>query len=66
MAEINESDLMCLKCNCKLEYENTSLHYIQYTVSEKFLRCPICKQVYIPEEIVLGKMVEVEETLEDK
>ena len=66
MAEINESDLICLKCNCKLEYENTNLYYITYTVSEKFLRCPQCKQVFIPEEIVLGKMVEVEETLEDK
>jgi hypothetical protein len=66
MATINESDLICLKCNCNLEYATTNLYYLTYKVSEKFLQCPQCKQVFIPEEIVLGKMVEVEETLEDK
>jgi len=63
---MNESNLICLKCNCKLEYENTNMYYMEYKLAEKFLRCPVCKQVYIPEEIALGKMVEVEESLEDK
>jgi uncharacterized protein with PIN domain len=66
MPEINESNLVCLKCNRKLEYENTNLYYMEYRLANKFLRCPVCKQVYIPEEIVLGKMAAAEASLEDK
>ena len=66
MAPIGESGLICLKCNCALEYENTTLNYMGHKLSDKFLRCPKCKQVYIPEEIVMGKMAEVEANLEDK
>lgn len=66
MTMINESNLVCLKCNCRLELDNTNLYYMEYKLSNKFLRCPKCKQVYIPEEIVLGKMAETEASLEDK
>jgi hypothetical protein len=30
------------------------------------LRCRRCGQVFIPEELAMGKMVEVEKLLEDK
>jgi hypothetical protein len=30
------------------------------------LRCPKCRQVFIPEELARGKMSEVEKLLEDK
>jgi len=30
------------------------------------LRCPECGMVYIPEDLVEGKMAEVETSLEDK
>ena len=66
MAVADESNLICLKCNCALEYENTNLYYLGHRVSDKFLRCPKCKQIYIPEDIATGKMAEVEESLEDK
>ena len=66
MAATGESGLICLKCNCALEYSITNLRYMGHKLSEKFLRCPKCKQVYIPEEIATGKMAEVEESLEDK
>ncbi len=66
MATTDESNLICLKCNCRLEYDNTNLYYMKYKLANKFLRCPKCKQVYIPEEIVLGKMAEAEASLEDK
>jgi hypothetical protein len=29
-------------------------------------RCPKCGQVYVPEDIALGRMAEVEKELEDK
>ena len=63
---MDEINLVCLKCDRKLSYDNTALYYMGNRVSEKFLRCPVCKQVYIPEEVVLGKMAEAEESLEDK
>ena len=66
MATSGEPNLVCLKCDCKLSYANTNLNYMGYSVSEKFLRCPKCKQVYIPEDVVVGKMAEVEASLEDK
>jgi len=66
MAESDGSGWICLKCNCALEYENTNLYYLGHRLSEKFLRCPKCKQVYIPEDVAMGKMTEVEESLEDK
>jgi Zn-finger nucleic acid-binding protein len=32
----------------------------------ELLRCPRCGLTWVPEEIALGKMAEVEKTLEDK
>ena len=66
MTASDGENLVCLKCDCKLAYDNTNLHYMGYSVSEKFLRCPKCRQVYIPEDVVIGKMAEVEASLEDK
>jgi hypothetical protein len=39
---------------------------MEYRLANKFLRCPICRQVFIPEETVLGKMAETEASQEDK
>ena len=61
-----ETKYICMKCNCELVHDNVNLHYMGVQLSDRFLRCPICKQVFIPEETALGKMQEVETTLEDK
>ncbi|MCL1848961.1 MAG: hypothetical protein FWF83_04740 [Clostridiales bacterium] len=66
MAAAEEGRLVCLKCDCLLEYENTSLSYLGHKLSDRFLKCPKCKQVYIPEEAAIGRMAKVEESLEDK
>ena len=66
MAQTDEGNLICLKCNCTLALDHTNLYYMGHRLTDKFLRCPQCKQVYIPEDIVMGKMAEVEESLEDK
>ena len=66
MTAADESNLVCLKCNRTLVYDIANLNYLGHRISEKFLRCPVCKQIYIPEDVVLGKMAEVEESLEDK
>lgn len=58
--------IFCEKCDCLLVSADIDLHYLGHTFSHKFLQCPSCKQVFIPEEIVEGKMRQVEELLEDK
>lgn len=40
--------------------------YLDRIFRHKILRCPTCGQVYIPEELVKGRMHEVESALEEK
>lgn len=59
-------ELICAKCNVKLEKRKTVFQYMKNEFSEDLPRCPICGQVYIDEELVRGRMKEVETELEDK
>ena len=58
--------MKCLKCDKELVMTKTELTYLGHTMTYDFPRCPSCGQVYIPEDVVRGKMREVEITLEDK
>jgi uncharacterized OB-fold protein len=40
--------------------------YLGRSFKHTVLRCPVCGQVYIPEEVASGRMREVEKALEDK
>jgi hypothetical protein len=40
--------------------------YLGRSFKHTVLRCPVCGQVYIPEETVIGRIKEVERALEDK
>mgnify|MGYP000900644326 CR=1 FL=1 len=62
----NEENLKCMKCNFLLEPGKVNIHYMRSTFAVELLKCPKCGQVYIPEELVLGKILEVEKVLEDK
>ncbi|WP_094604254.1 hypothetical protein SPSIL_036970 [Sporomusa silvacetica DSM 10669] len=57
---------ICHKCDKKLEPENIVLEYLGRRMTHQFLSCPECKLIYIPEEIVEGKIHQVEIALEDK
>ncbi len=57
---------ICSKCNKELELENVNLEYLGYRITHPFLTCPTCKIIYIPEEVVLDKIHQVERQLEDK
>jgi len=61
-----EEKLICSKCNKELEPESINLEYLGHRMTHQFLTCPVCKMVYIPENIVNGKMHQVETELEDK
>jgi hypothetical protein len=61
-----QANWMCAKCNVPLETGKVTVSYLGSAFPVDLLICPTCGQVLIPEELALGKMVEVEKTLEDK
>lgn len=63
---MEEKKRICCKCNLELEPMNAVLTYLGYHFNITLPRCPSCGQVYTSEEIVRGRMVEVEKQLEDK
>ncbi len=56
----------CGVCDLALEPAKVSVAYLGSAFEVDLMCCPNCGQVFIPEELALGKMVEVEQTLEDK
>ncbi len=58
--------IICYKCQQELTLAKTYLSYLGQSFSVDIPRCPECGQVYIPEDLAKGRMLEVEKTLEDK
>ena len=63
---IDEKKLICAKCDVVLEKIETKFTYLKHEFSHPLSRCPKCGQLFIPEELVNGKISEVETMLEDK
>jgi len=61
-----EEQMICARCNVPMGLEKASFKYMSFSFSVDLLTCPICKQIYIPEELVNGKMASVEMELEEK
>jgi hypothetical protein len=61
-----ESTLICLQCDLPLEMGKVNVAYLGSMFPVNLLRCPKCGQTFIPEDLALGKMAEVEKILEDK
>jgi len=49
-----------------LEVGKVNISYLGSMFPVDLLRCPSCGQVFIPEDMAIGKMAEVEKILEDK
>jgi len=62
----NENGLYCFCCNEPLISEKVFLTYLRSTFPTQLLKCPKCGLVYIDEEMVTTKAVEVEMVLEEK
>lgn len=58
--------MICCKCQIEMEPKKTNFSYLGHSFSTDILKCPKCEQVFIPEELVKGRMAEVEMQLEDK
>jgi hypothetical protein len=56
----------CTKCSLPLERAKVAVSYLGNEFPVDLLKCPGCGLVFVPEDLALGKMAEVEKLLEDK
>jgi hypothetical protein len=61
-----DKNWLCARCSVSLESGKVNVSYLGSMFPVDLLRCPRCSQVFIPEDLALGKMAEVEKLLEDK
>ncbi len=61
-----QAEWVCANCNVPLETAKVDVAYLDNAFPVDLLKCPNCGLVLIPEDLALGKMVEVEKQLEDK
>ncbi|MGI6727881.1 MAG: DVU_1557 family redox protein [Anaerovoracaceae bacterium] len=58
--------LICDRCKVELVMADTEFSYLGNVMRHKVPRCPECGMIYLPENLVLGRMRELEEVLEEK
>ena len=61
-----EEKLICAKCNVEMQLIEVQFKYLSRSFRYKVPRCPQCGQVSLPEELVNGRMSEVEAMIEEK
>ena len=61
-----EQKLICNKCDMELAPTSANFSYLGHSFRAEVPRCPGCGQVFLPEELVKGRIAEVEMELEDK
>jgi len=59
-------DLMCARCKQPMAPAKVTVSYLGNTFPYDLLKCPGCGKVHVPEALAMGKMLEVEQLLEDK
>ena len=58
--------MICDKCNVEMQLIEVQFKYLSRSFRYKVPRCPQCGQVSLPEELVNGRMSEVEAMIEEK
>lgn len=66
MSETTAPQLLCAKCQQPLVLGKVNAAYLGNTFPVDLLRCPGCGFCYVPEALARGKMLQVEQALEDK
>lgn len=59
-------DIVCARCNVPLVLAKVNVAYLGNAFPVDLPKCPQCGQVFIEEALALGKMLDVEQQLEDK
>lgn len=57
---------MCARCNSPLEASKVMVSYLGNSYPVDLLCCPKCHLTLVTEDLALGRMAEVEKSLEDK
>ena len=64
--DVTAEGWVCCTCNEPLQRLPVHIDYLGSSFQIELPRCPRCGYTFIPPELALGKMVEVEKILEDK
>lgn len=59
-------EIICSKCRVPLENRRARFKYIGHEFQSDVPRCPKCGQIYLPEDLVKGRIADVEASVEDK
>ena len=57
---------LCSKCSLPLRPRQIMVAYLGHAYPVDLMCCPQCGLVFVPEDLALGRMAEVEKALEDK
>lgn len=57
---------ICDRCGVEMELIDVQFRYLNRDFRHKVPRCPNCGQVSLPEDLVSGKIADVESMIEDK
>ncbi|AFM24505.1 DVU_1557 family redox protein [Desulfomonile tiedjei] len=60
------AEWICARCSIPLEMAKVEVAYRGSKYPVNLPKCPRCGLVFVPEQLALGKMAEVEKLLEDK
>ena len=60
------ANLVCAVCDQPLEIGKVEASYLGQRFPVELPRCPKCGFVYVSEDLALGRMLKVEQALEDK
>ena len=63
---VSEKQMKCSICDRPLEEAGVKFSYLGSTFALTALRCPVCGNIYIPEELVDGRISYTEGFLEDR
>ncbi len=58
--------LICGKCKVPLVVGKVTATYLGSEFPVELWKCPGCGKIFVPEELAIGKMLRVEQALEDK
>ncbi len=61
-----QKNWLCANCQLPLEMGQVTVSYLDSAFPVDLLHCPRCGLALVPEDLALGRMAEVEKTLEDK
>lgn len=56
----------CAACHCPLTSREVKVTYLASVFTVELMACPQCGFILVPEHLACGKMLEVEQLLEDK